>query len=282
MKHFLLPILFASLCVSCEIEHKTVTLNVASYNLRMDTPADSLLSWTHRKDDVRALIRFHNFDLVGTQEGFKHQLDDLCDSVRYAYTGHGRDDGKDAGEHSAIIYKKERFDILRSGDFWLSPTPDQPGKGWDATCCNRVCSWAEFRDKLTKRTFYLFNVHFDHEGEVARRESGYLMVRKMKEIAGDAPIVCTGDFNSTDDTEQVKTLSAYLNDTRQVSQVPPYGPSGTFNRRFHNPVGSRRIDYIFTSGTFSVLRYVVVSDNNGNNYPSDHLPVAVELRLGEK
>ena len=279
MKRFLfLAFVWGIVCLACG-QQGDLTLRVASYNLRMDTPADSLNAWTYRKDNVNALIRFHDMDIVRTQEGFLHQLQDMCRMPEYAYFGAGRDDGKTAGEHSAIFYKKDRFDVLESGDFWLSETPDVPGKGWDATCCNRICSWGKLKEKKTGKTFYVFSVHFDHQGVVARRESGKLMVAKMKEIAKDYPIICLGDFNSTPETEQIKLLSEHFNDAKVVSQAPPYGPEGTFNRRFGNPIGAGRIDYIFVSDGIKVLKYASLTDNNGMYYPSDHIPVMAEIVL---
>ncbi|KAA6310793.1 hypothetical protein EZS27_037966, partial [termite gut metagenome] len=216
------------------------------------------------------------FDIVGTQEGFLHQLRDICDLPEYVYFGAGREDGKEAGEHSAIIYKKDRLHILKSGNYWLSETPDKPGLGWDATCCNRICSWVKFKDKQTRKEFYVFNVHFDHQGVIARKESGKLMIQKIKEIAKDAPAICTGDFNSTPETEQIKAMSSFLLDSRQATITPPYGPTGTFNTRFRNPV-KERIDYIFVTPHFQVSKYAVLTDNNGIYYPSDHQPVTAEL-----
>ena len=83
-------------------------MNVATFNLRMDTPNDGADAWPNRKEMVKSLVRFHDFDIFGTQEGFKHQLEGILELGNYAYIGAGRDDGKDAGEHSAIIYKKDR------------------------------------------------------------------------------------------------------------------------------------------------------------------------------
>ena len=153
---------------------KKTEIRVASYNLRMDTPADGINSWTNRRENVKALVLYHDFEIIGTQEGFVHQLKNLCEMPGYAHIGAGRDDGLSAGEHSAIFYKTDRFKLLDSGNFWLSETPDKPGKGWDATCCNRICSWAKFKDVNTKNVFFVFNVHFDHQGVVARKESGNL------------------------------------------------------------------------------------------------------------
>lgn len=113
-------------------------LNVATFNLRMDTEKDGVNAWPNRKEMVKGLIRFHDFDIFGTQEGFKHMLDGIAELDGYAYIGAGRDDGEEAGEHSAIFYKTTRFDLLDKGNFWFSETPDVPGKGWDVTCCNRI------------------------------------------------------------------------------------------------------------------------------------------------
>ena len=158
----------------------------------------------------------------------------------------------------------------------MSETPDKPGLGWDATCCNRICSWGKFRDLETSKEFFFFCVHFDHQGVVARKESGKLMVKKIQEITGDSPAICVGDFNSTPETEQIKTMQTFLKDSRHVSEMPPYGPVGTFNGfKFDSPL-TELIDYIFVSKTISVLKYGVLTDNIDRRYPSDHLPVVIK------
>ncbi|MDR1380646.1 MAG: endonuclease/exonuclease/phosphatase family protein [Tannerella sp.] len=280
MKKILIFLLTVSSGILSCTGSEPVKLKVATYNLRMDTPSDSANAWPYRQEAVKALIRYHDFDLVGTQEGFLHQLQGVCELPGYAYTGAGRNDGKDAGEHSAILYKKDKFTIVDSGDFWLSETPDRPGLGWDATCCNRICSWARFRENGSGAEFYFFNVHFDHEGVTARRESGQLMIRKITEIAGNAPVIATGDYNSTPETEQIQALSSFLHDSRSVTEQPPYGPEGTFNSRFSNPIGKPRIDYIFVNDAFRVHRYAVLTDyREYPYYPSDHQPVVTDLYL---
>lgn len=198
-------------------------ITIASYNLRYNNQNDGVNAWPNRKELVKGLIRFHELDIFGIQEGLRGQLDDIAEIGDFAFLGNGRDDGKQSGEHSSIFYRKSRFKVGESGDFWLSETPDVPGKGWDATCCNRICSWAKFNDLITKKTFYVFNVHFDHQGVVARRESGKLMVKKIQEIAKDANVILTGDFNSTPETEQIQHIQTLLSDSKQVSQTPAYG-----------------------------------------------------------
>ncbi|MDR1162161.1 MAG: endonuclease/exonuclease/phosphatase family protein [Tannerellaceae bacterium] len=258
---------------------QSLDLNVATYNLRMDTPRDGENSWTHRKEMVKGLVRFHDFDLFGTQEGFIHQIKDLLETGVYDYVGAGRDDGKDAGEHSAIFYKKDRFTVLDKGNYWLSETPDVPGKGWDATCCNRICSWAKFREKATGKEFYFFNVHYDHEGREARRQSSHLMLARIKAIAGDAPVFCTGDFNATPDDEPIRLIYAdgLFTDSYELTQQPPYGPVGTYQAFQLNSPLKERIDYIFVTKEIRVNKYGVLTDMDHGRFPSDHCPVMVTV-----
>ncbi|MDR2036284.1 MAG: endonuclease/exonuclease/phosphatase family protein [Bacteroidales bacterium] len=278
MARILLSICVCLVCTGLSAQKKQ-EIRVASYNLRMDTSRDGINAWPNRKDHVNALILYHDFDIFGTQEGFIHQLKDILETGIYSYSGGGRDDGKEAGEHSAIFYKKDRFKLLDSGNFWLNETPDKPGVGWDATCCNRICSWVKLKDNHTRKEFYFFNVHFDHQGVEARKESGKLMVKKIQEIAGKSPVICTGDFNSTPETEQIKAMQTLLNDAYDVTVMPPYGPVGTFNSfKFDAPMKSR-IDYIFVSKQFTVLKYAVLTDAKDQRYPSDHQPVVADLKF---
>lgn len=274
-----LLLLLAALTVHFGTAHAQMEFNVATWNLRLNTPADGPDAWPNRRDAVRALIRYHQFDLLGTQEGLMDQVEDLAQMPGFAWVGAGRDDGQRAGEHSAIFYRTDRFELLAHGDYWLSETPDVPGKGWDARCCNRIASWARLRERATRREFFVFAVHFDHEGVVARRESAHLMLRKMHEIAGDVPVLCLGDFNATPESEPIGIMAAGLRDARQVSESPPYGPVGTFNGFKLDAPLQDRIDYVFLGPRWRVLSYAALTDTVAARFPSDHLPVVVRIRL---
>ncbi|WP_138989467.1 endonuclease/exonuclease/phosphatase family protein [Larkinella sp. C7] len=276
MKQTILLLLCTFLITQDGFSQKDTPITIATYNIRYNTKNDGINAWPNRKEEVKALIRFHEFDIFGTQEALRDQLDGIAELPEFAFFGAGRDDGQQAGEHSAIFYKKDRFEILKSGNFWLSETPDKPGKGWDATCCNRICSWAQFRDKTTKKKFYFFSVHFDHQGVKARQESGKLMVQRIKEIAKDEPVVLVGDLNSTPETEQVKAIETILSDSYKATAQPPYGPVGTFNSfKFDAPM-KNRIDYIFVKKGIDVLKYGVLTDAKDQRYPSDHQPVVIK------
>lgn len=257
----------------------TATMNVATYNLRLNVASDGPNAWPHRKEAVKALIQYHDIDLVGTQEALVDQIEDLAAMPGFAYVGVGRDDGKRAGEFAAIFYRTARFKVLQHGDFWLSETPGKPGKGWDARCCNRIATWAKMRDLRTHTVFYVFSVHFDHEGVVARRESAHLMLRKMGELAGAFPLLCLGDFNATPESEPIAIMSAGLRDAFSVSKTPPYGPVGTFNDFKLDAELTNRIDYIFVNARVKVLKYAALTDSIGARFPSDHLPVVARVSL---
>lgn len=274
---FHLPLLFVMILFGTVNGQKKTPINVASFNLRFETVHDGENAWPHRRDFVKELINYHEFDIMGTQELHHSQISDLLQMKGWKYIGGGRIDGINKGEHTAVFYKEDRFKLLDSGDFWLSKTPDIPSKGWDATCCNRICSWGKFKDKKSRKTFFVFNVHFDHEGVTAREESGYLMTQKIQEIAGRYPVLLCGDFNSKPDTKQIQHISSQLNDSYLISELPPYGPVGTFNGFKINAPLKDRIDYIFVSDHFKIHKYGVLTDFKEGRFPSDHLPVVVTL-----
>ncbi len=254
-------------------------MNVASFNLRYDNPKDGANAWPARKEMVKALIRYHEFDIVGTQEGLANQVAELATMEEFGHVGVGRDDGKQAGEHSAIFFRKSRFELLGKGDFWLSETPDRPSLGWDATCCNRIVSWAKLRDRSSNKMLYVFSAHFDHEGVIARRASADLLLSKIAEISRGEPAICMGDFNSTPETPQMQAMARSMRDAYQVSQAPPYGPVGTYNGFRLDALTRDRIDYVFVDAHFDVLRYAALSDSLGGRTPSDHHPVVARVRF---
>lgn len=253
------------------------TLNVATWNLRLNLASDGANAWPQRREMAKALIRFHEFDLFGTQEGLIDQIEDLQALAGFGRVGVGRDDGVRAGEHSAIFYRQDKLQLEAHGDFWFSPTPHQPSKGWDARCCNRLATWARFRLREGGRPLTVFSVHFDHEGTEARRESAKLLLRQAQELAGDGWLICLGDFNATPDSEPARIMAAALGDAYRLSATPPYGPVGTFNDFHPERPALDRIDYVFVGPRIRVQRYGVLTDTLASRAPSDHFPVLTRL-----
>lgn len=255
---------------------KGTPIQLITYNIRLNTPADGENAWPNRKDNVKALVKFHDADILCVQEALPLQVDQLLEDTDFAKEGVGREDGKREGEHSAIFYNKNRFTKKDGGTFWLSPTPDKPSKGWDARL-NRICTWVRLYDKSNKKEFMVFNTHYDHVGVQARIESAKLIKQKIQEIAPKLPVVLTGDLNVTPETEAIATIKSFLMDSKEQSEEPPYGPEGTFNSFNFRSKLEGRIDYIFINKGFKVKKYGVLTDSKNLRYPSDHMPVLARL-----
>lgn len=265
--------------VSCK-PNENDSIRLISYNIRFDNPDDGLNAWPNRKEYVAQMVKFYGVDLLGVQEALHHQLRDIMSMIDgYEYVGVGRDDGDTLGEYSAIIYRAQRFQLQFTGTFWLSETPDDPSLGWDAAC-KRVCSWAIFKDRNSGKTFAMFNTHFDHVGKVARQNSAKLLLNRIATIANSIPVLVTGDFNMIPTDSTIAIIASVYADTYNLSPIGHYGPVGTWNGFDYNSPLTDRIDYCFVdSNGFETLRHAHIDDAFRQRFPSDHLPVLVELRL---
>ena len=271
------------------LQSVTVTaqeLNVMTFNIRYNTPRDSMNAWPNRKLQAAGQVLFHQVHLLGVQEALHDQMEDLQEQLKqYKYVGVARTDGKQKGEYSAIFYDTTRLRLLQSKTFWLSEHPDSIGKkGWDAAI-ERIVTWARFQDRKTGKQFFHFNTHFDHMGKEARRESAGLLLQQVATIAKKSPVIITGDFNAQPADEPIKVLvdgtgPDKLIDAKSVSRLPHYGPTGTFNGFRSKETGNQPIDYIFIKNGIRVLRHATLSQTWEGRFSSDHFPVfaAVEIR----
>ena len=255
-------------------------MKVITYNIRYNNPSDKENSWPNRRDDVLKLLKGHKADIFDVQEALYDQVMDLKDGMKgFDYVGVGRDDGNINGEFSAIFYNSNRYVLLENGTFWLSKTPKIPSKSWDAAL-NRICTWARLRELETHKTFYVFNTHFDHQGVTARKKSALLILKKIGEIVQrKEPVILTGDFNLTSEEKPLVLIRQKLKDSRQVSLNAPKGPAGTFNGFDFQSKLESRIDYLFINKYIEVINYAVLTDSREGRYPSDHLPVLIEVQL---
>ncbi|MBC7850085.1 MAG: endonuclease/exonuclease/phosphatase family protein [Chitinophagaceae bacterium] len=273
---FLLPIL--SLAQERE-------LNIMTFNIRYNTARDSANAWPNRTAFAASQIAFHQAHIIGVQEALHGQMTDLLELLpNHRYIGVGRDDGKEKGEYSAVIYDSLRLKPLRSATFWLSETPEIIGsKSWDAAI-TRIVTWVLFRDLKTKKEFYLFNTHFDHIGKIARRSSAELLLKKIAEIAKGKQVIITGDFNAKPADEPIQVIlnpadANRLADSKDLSVQPHYGPTGTFNGFQSKETDDKPIDYIFLKGKFKVLQHATLSQTWQGRFSSDHFPVFARLIL---
>lgn len=256
-------------------------MNIVSFNIRYNNPGDGVNAWPNRVEMVTGLLKFHDAEIFGLQEALYEQITDIQKELpNHEWFGVGRDDGIKEGEFSPIFFDKLKFILIKNGTFWLSENCNQPGLGWDAAC-NRVVTWGKFQSKVTGKQFIVFNTHFDHRGDEARKNSAFLIRDKIKEISGDQglPVILTGDFNLAPESEPIGLIKGFMKDSHEVTKTPPYGPVGTFTSFKWDAPMKIRIDYIFVQGGIEVLKYAVLTDAKEQRFPSDHLPVFVKVQL---
>lgn len=261
-------------------ETQAQTINVMTFNIRLNTESDKENRWDLRKENAASMLRFYDIDICGMQEAFVGQIKDVQNQLsNYDYVGKGRDDGKEAGEYSPIFYRKDKFVLLETQTFWLSQTPDVPSKGWDANY-NRVVTWAKFKDKKSKKSFYVFNTHFDHKGEIARQESAKMLIKVVKTIAKSEKAIIIGDFNSTPQQQPYKLLNEALINTKFITETPHFGPQSTFNGFETKEIDGMEIDHIFlNTKTIAVKKHATLSNTWAGRFASDHHAVMVQLEL---
>lgn len=281
-------------------------VRVGTYNIRLGTgdrgtPND----WEARRQDLVAFIRKLDLDAFGLQEVRPEQAAYLREQLpEYAFVGEHRGADRKSDEASPVFYRKDRFEALKSGTFWLSETPDEPGrKGWGAAC-PRVCSWMWLKDRTSGRTFCFANTHTDHVSALARKEGMLLIIKRMKEFGGGAPIVFTGDHNCHENEAPALSVSKILSNALFATETPPTGPWRTFtgwryranevsaaealklpverrNARAGTPDCGPRIDYIYVTPGVRVTDYATHADTRPGTtlYPSDHFPVTATIEL---
>lgn len=264
-------------------------LKIMSFNIRYGTADDGPNVWPVRKNLVFDIFKNHQPDIVGLQESLRFQLDEIQENLPGQYTeiGVGRDDGKQTGEYSPILYRTDRFDMIDSGTFWFSDTPEIPGsKSWGNNI-PRICTWAilEIKPDSTMQTqqIYVYNVHLDHQSQASRERSTQFLAQKVAAIKADNPIIIvTGDFNAGEDNPAITSLIASMGllDAYRIIHFAAEN-TGTFNS-FSGNTNGPKIDYIFLSdlnNKLKVLDAQILHDNNNNRYPSDHFPVTADIQI---
>lgn len=270
--------LVVALSMSMSIVAKSpIDVKIISYNIRT-LARDGENSWQFRKHATKNMLERQCPDAFGLQEAkvtHMQYIDSVC--PQYARVGVGRDDGKNGGEFMTIYYKKERFDLLDSGTFWLSETPEKVSCGWDAAC-NRTTTWVKLRDKVTGVKFYYFNTHFDHKGKIAQVESAKLIIKKIGEIAGDkASVILTGDFNVRTENAALLPLLYNMKAARATAPVTDY--KGTYNG-FVRAGKYTIIDHVFYRGRRVVCNEFCTLDGDyGAKFISDHYPIEAVFTL---
>ncbi|MGE3313880.1 MAG: endonuclease/exonuclease/phosphatase family protein [Planctomycetaceae bacterium] len=264
-------------------------LRVMTFNIRFGTAKDGENHWEKRKEFLVETVKAFDPDLLGTQECLAFQRDYLVEQLpgREPFSI-GRDDGSEKGEMAAILFRKERFEKLDGGHFWLSEAPEKPGsKSWDSSL-PRIVTWLKLRDRKNAGTppFVYFNTHFDHRGKEARQNSARLMRQRIDALGPGIPVVVTGDFNCDEGSDPYRALfqvvqgePVRLIDAFRSAHKTRGRNEGTFSGFQANRSGGPRIDWIGCSPEWEVLSSEIDRTERDGRTPSDHVPVTAVLRL---
>lgn len=260
-------------------------IKVMSFNIRYGTASDGENHWDKRKEFLIDTIKAFDPDLLGTQETLGFQRDLLAEKLSgYAVEGVGRDDGKEKGEMMALYYRKDRFEKLDGGHFWLSESPEKIGsKSWDSSL-PRMVTWVKLKDlkNPTAKPIAFFNTHFDHRGPQARLESAKLIRKKISERSGDCRVILTGDFNADAGSEPYQALfageDAPVVDAFRKKNPEKKADEGTFSGFKASEVKGARIDWVGCTKGFEVLRCEIDRTTKDGRTPSDHFPILAVLK----
>lgn len=268
------------LFVVCNFTYAT-NLDVMSYNIRCGScePVDSPNNWKKRKYLVAHLIKMHNPDIIGLQEAEIFQLEDLAEMLDdYSWIGVGREDGKEKGETTGILFRHARFTLQGQQTLWLSPTPHQASLGWDARF-RRTLTIAKLTDAISKQTLFVFNTHFDNEGELAREESAKFLLAEIAKLDASAPVLVTGDFNFKANTKPYAIITHTLADAEKLSATPAQGGNKTYNAFGEDKEPDNKIDFVFVKKNARVTSHKVDTTIYNTLFPSDHFPLIVRVDL---
>ena len=256
----------------------TQKITVMSYNVYIKGSGEK--SPENRTPLVAQMIKKYSPDSFGLQEadeGWLERLPALMEE--YDYVGIGRNSNKGGGEASPVFYKKDKYELLDSGTFWLSKSPEKASKGWDAMF-KRICTYAILKDKETGFTYAHFNAHFDHIGVIARLESVAVIADKIAEIAPDIPVVFSGDLNDYEGADMyARVLESGLKDTKYLAKTTS-GGNVTYHGYSELVEKEAPIDFIFVNAfAADVSSYAVGSEKIEGIYASDHHPVISTLTM---
>ena len=278
MKRIFLVLLTALLVIPASTfakEKKAPGIKVISYNIRVGTADDGTNSWQYRYPASAMMIDDQKPDIFGLQEALPEQKQYFEDVLpMYKGVGVPRDDGKKNGEIMAIFWNKKTIKMLKWGTYWLSETPDEPSKGWDAACL-RTATWALMKDKKSGKKFYYVNTHLDHVGWEARKNGLALIVDRIGKMNKEGyPMVLTGDFNMQIERPEFDDLKKQMKNARDEAVKTDH--HNTFNNWGKNTTSI--IDYIWYSGWSSCPEYqTITKPYNNRTFISDHFPVTATL-----
>lgn len=274
------PLTVLLLLLSClQVPSLGRELSYASWNIRWESQEDidAGNGWDKRREPIAGIIKFHDFDIIGLQEGSPPRLRDLTELLPdYEFIV------SDTMEFNPIAIRKGMFTVVDHGRFYLSKTPEKKSKSWDSKHA-RYCTWAKL--KFGQDSLFIFNVHFDYHGKDAQAESAKLMNRKIFTMANKAPFIFAGDLNFTPDSKSYQNLDTrVMSDAKKIAEVS-IAPNGSYNYFDPSKFSEWQFDHIFVAPGTKVKRFGILNetyyDGEKFRYPSDHSPLMIRFFIGD-
>ena len=256
-----------------------------TFNVRIPVDPEPRLRWVDREPLVFGILTRLRPDVIGLQEDLSFQADAAAEALGgYDTYGGGSLIGR-LGENCTILFRRDRFRLLDAGHFWLSDTPDRPGSRTWGNTFPRTVSWCrlEMVNVEPTRRLVVYNTHFPPGQAEARRRCAAALARRIevdRRERSDA-VVVLGDLNTVPHDPIFGLLTGSnvpLADAYAVVPRREGEEQGTYHR-FTGQTGGRRIDHVLISADLESLEARVVSDHEGQTYPSDHYPVHARLRF---
>lgn len=270
---------------------RVMTFNIRGFRRDAGTPN----AWKIRATSNVEVISRCDPEVIGLQEAQPGNLN----AYRRRLPDYGQVRGPEYGnrpphDFNAILFRGSHLEVVESGGFWLSETPERFSRSWD-TRVVRSANWALFRDLGDDRVFLHLNTHLDHRSKPARLEGSRLLARRIAELRagfGDPPVLVTGDFNCIPGSPPYRNFSeagftdAYLaagnEDEEDVHTFHNFKGPEYVPRRGRGP---KRLDWILFRGSpgrvraesCEIIRY---REESSGTFPSDHYPVVADISFG--
>ncbi len=237
---------------------------------------------------IKAITEF-DADVVGAQEVncfWIDELEALGFFETYTMVGEARqgDAQTQSNEYSCIFYKTALFDLIDSGTYWLSNTPEVISK-LDDSDYYRIMSYALLERKSDGKRFLQVSTHLEWnhvDAQINLDQTQILLMLADGVLEEGVPAILVGDFNEPPTSEgYAEILSWDYEDARIIASKSSQACTffDGYRGEMTDPDSEGTIlDYCFVSaGAFTVKSFSVGTDCEA----SDHFPVFVEMSFAE-